>query len=243
VRSSTRSRGSALVALTLACAGCGVNNGPPPVLDAEGCPVVTYRGVSAEAAFPTGSFDHVATYADQVSVFTVTDERRGEPSGAGDAPWIPRWVTVRVDDTVWSGARATDPTSGVGLAIGDRVEVLTWPSEENDDCIGISPGGNPTLRPGRRYVGAIVFHQAEYGLYPGASAVLDDASLALRAELLDGLVAPSDYGDRMTFAEPDPVAADVMLLDPSERMQTVVDAHAAGDPPPATDSTGNTFPP
>ena len=136
-----------------------------------------------------------------------------------------------------------DLGSGVALTAGDDVEVLTWLSSAGEECIGIMPDGNPTLRPDRRYLGAIFFDHAEYSLYPGTAAELDDAdALALRAELLDGLDRPADDGARMAAATPDPLVAEQMSLDPSARLEALSAVRAELDPPPATDVTGNTFP-
>lgn len=173
--------------------------------------------------FPAGTFEAIATYADQISTFTVTAERRGEPEGDTRSPWIPRWVTIRIDDTVWSGARAADPTTGVGAEVGETLDVLTWPRDRDDDCVGVEPDGNPTLLPGRRYVGA-VYHSADgWELFPGSSGVVDlDGRLAVRSQFLDGLTGPADYGARVGAVPVPSDYADLMLLDPMDRFEALM---------------------
>ncbi len=225
MRSSFRSgRSAAFVSAVLLCS-CSVGyEGPPGAVDADGCPVVSYRGVQSLTELPAGTFDDVAAYADQLSTFTVVGER-GSAREGGDprVPLVSRWVTLRVGETGWRGGRASDPASEYRLDTGDEVETLTWPLDDADRCVGSTPDGNPTLQVGRRYVGALYHARDEWVLFPGAAGVLDDdGALAVRAEMLDGLIGPPEYAARLAAADVPPELTDLMLLGPTDRHRALI---------------------
>ena len=196
-----RSGCSALVALLLTTAACDGDPATSRELGADGCPVVGYRGIAGATVEPAGELVHVREFADQIVSFRVVDERRGEPEGGPDAPYVPRWVTVRVDEIAWQSPEA--PVSDL-VPLGGEIEFLDWPKDPGD-CIGITPTGNPTLVVGQTYAGALVV-TGEPGLFPGSTGVVaDDGSFGLRAEMLDGFVDAAAYGDAV--AELAPVAA------------------------------------
>jgi len=179
----------------------------PPVADDSDFVPVTVSAedgvveVVADSVWPTGDSTDIVLFADRVSAFEVTAEREG-PAEGGEEPYIPRFVTVRVLDTVWTTpARSSAQTET--MQVGGEVELLTWGSvTRGDGTAPLAAEGMPRLEVGGTYVGAFVVSYGELDLYPGSLARLDDGRVEVAdSALLAGLVGGNDGAESTTIEE------------------------------------------
>lgn len=154
--------------------------------------------VTADSVWPTGDPTNIVLFADRVSTFEVTAERDG-PAEGGEEPYIPRFVTVRVLDTVWTSPARRSPLTEQ-MQVGSEVELSTWGSvTRGDGTAPLAAEGMPRLEVGGTYIGAFVVSYGELDFYPGSLARVDGervdvANSALLAKLVvgtDGAVGPT----------------------------------------------------
>lgn len=178
--------------------------------------------VATDSVYPLGSLDDVVTYATQYSVFTISDDREGAPEGEGPEPYIPRFVTVEILETLWS-----DPENLGVVEPGTSFEMLAWGSIGGADRSELVPDGRTRLEVGETYVGGLVFDRNEWGTYPGTIAASDLAGLITQLpneESILGELAPAttvELAALLAAATPDPRASQFSELEPFERALAV----------------------
>jgi hypothetical protein len=177
-----------------------------------------------DPAYPVDTLTDLVSYADQVSLATVTRERPLPPGPEEESGgYYGRVVTVQVDDTVWRGQASKE--------VPRTFEFVTWGwSGSYDDPI--AGCGGARLEVGRTYLlplardddGWWAFGDTstnlrlEGGIVDGHDFVGDEPSAVLRA--LDGMTV-GEVAAVLAETTPDPVAAKYAELGAIERWQAV----------------------
>ncbi|HKH17070.1 MAG TPA: hypothetical protein VKA57_06055 [Solirubrobacteraceae bacterium] len=215
---------AAAAALSAVAVGLGVvallpgGSSSPPVVAVDG----------GSDRFPSESLTDWASYADQVSIVTVVGERAlpAEVIEAGDR-YVPRAVTLRVEDTIWR--REGAPRAGDAV----RVNTFGW-SLQDGERRPVTAWGGPRLELGSRYVAPLVRAPrdgAEWTpLALGATLPLEGDVMATSgivgapsplAKSMSGK-APTTLADALARTAPDPIAAKHFDLPPDERWRAVL---------------------
>lgn len=160
----------------------------------------------ADGVFPYESLADWVTFAEQVSVFRVDHERAGPtpPFHLGRQPDTPRYVTITVEDTLWS-CRPPRP----------RAEVHTYGWADVDgELFPTAPDHGPRLEVGRRYLAPLVHFDGEFGPMSGGAVLPldgDQVDIGPRssqlADSLDG-VTVAEIAERLARANPRPPTED-----------------------------------
>ena len=170
-----------IIAGALALGACGDDELARPEVTCE-----TPSESSGDQLFVAGSLGDVALYADQVAVFEVTGERRGDPGQV----YVPRFVTLRIVEDVWRGA-GHDGRTELLPAGGAELVTAGFVLDDDDERPAIW-GGEPRLEVGDRYLAAMFAPDGELQLYPGSAAEIsadDRVESECRGTLIEELVA------------------------------------------------------
>jgi hypothetical protein len=178
--------------------------------------------------FPSESLTDWVSYGDQVSIVSVVGERAlpAEAIEAGES-YIPRAVTLRVEDTIWR--REDAPRTG------DAVQVITfgW-SLQDGERRPVTAWGGPRLELGSRYVAPLVRAPRDGAEWTPLSL---GATLPLEGDVITtsgifGLPSPvaksmsgktaAALADALARTAPDPSAAKHFDLPPDERWRAVL---------------------
>jgi len=220
LKSGVRSAAS-VIAVALIAAGCG------------GSAAINS---SASERFPTSSLQDWISYADHIAVYTVVAEREIPPSpeeierGEG---MIGREITLRVEQTLWSAARAPE------LPGEFRATALGWAFQNGEKTpFDTEHGGRVEV--GKRYVSPLTMVEDDpaHPWWPLTQLPVDGDEVAggpptAAKERLDG----RSFGEiRAVLARqaPDPAAARHFDLRPTERIRAVLDDKGdVGTPAPS----------
>lgn len=154
---------------------------------------------SGDQLFVAGSLADIALYADQMAVYEVTAERRGDPGPA----YVPRLVALRIVEDIWRSAGYDHrmellPAGGAELVTAGLVR-----DDDGDERPAIW-GGEPRLEVGGRYLAAVFAPNGELRLYPGSAAEIgpdQQVESECRGVLIEELI------DRVGSADADAVSA------------------------------------
>jgi hypothetical protein len=205
----------ASVASVAALAACGGSSSSSMLVVGEG-----------SDRFPSETLTDWASYADQLSVVTVVDERELAPPSEvverGEG-YVGRVVTLRIEQTLWH--RRGGPT-----ARGDvSTTVQGWVLQDGERR-PFAVAGGPRLEVGGRYLAPLVHVQGEWvPLGIGATLPLDGDVATTSGvaghpsaigEAMRGK-AVTDVAELLAATPADPVAAKYAHLEPDERLKAV----------------------
>lgn len=204
--------------------------------ETDGAADERYIAMGGSAAVPFASLVDWVSYGDAVVIITPQSEREYQPAEdevARGEGLVPRAVTVRVDDIIWSHESA-EP-------VPDRFEYLAlpWILEKGERYRGRT---EDALWPevGQTYLASITYWGDKEGwgvvnpaaLTPveqGRVVVPDDDILPIAVlESLDGLSA-QNASALLTSVRPDPAAESRRNLLPRERYAAVLEARGPAD--------------
>lgn len=220
-----------LSSVSLALAGCSSDE---PPTGSSSVPAESADIVQAETSnrFPEETLRDWRSYADHVVEFTVTGEEPMKPSAETTARGeglIPRVITIRVNNTLWSADNAPKLPSTV------RMTTAGWFLEEGTRKL-LAYHGAPRVEVGRTYVSPLVFydHRDNAGWNPlteGSQLQLDPDGRVLPDTLDETATPVRDKLAGMTASEiaaavvaqtPDPKSASHANLRPVNRIQAVL---------------------
>jgi hypothetical protein len=185
-----------------------------------------FGGGAGSAPWPQDSLRDWASYADQLSIFTVADEEqlpahRGE---GGTGGYIGRAVTLQIERTLWRRARSPEAN--------ERVRIITWGWAERDGQL--VPGkvdDGVRLRVGKRYLAPLTLREdGEWTLFADNAVLTLDKGVATGAVDAGTPSAPvrafkgqtaSEVARTLDSTAPDPLARKYADLPADARWEAV----------------------
>jgi hypothetical protein len=149
---------SILVGLAGILAGCGDDGAAVRPSSASGV------AAQMEQRFPSGTIEDVASFADQLSIVEVLDDRAlpfssPEEAAAGEG-YLPRVATLRIVETLWRRAGAP-PTPTVTF----EMELLGWLAKPDGTRRPFADGVGPWPLVGERLLMAMVVVDGRWSPY------------------------------------------------------------------------------
>lgn len=204
----------------------------------EESPPVAIVGAAGSEAWPADTLQNWVSYADQLSVVSVTEERALPPppgaDPATDADYVAREVTLKVERTPWRREQA--PTTDGGTV---SVVALGWVEREGDARAPFRIRGGNRLEVGERYLLPLVKAEDGWSLFSSRAVLaLDGDQVSGKVDVGEPSAALARLagtsidraGEIVRATEPDPLAAKYDELPPAKRWQAADAARESAAP-------------
>lgn len=227
-RLPARMRRAALVVGVFALVAVTTGVTVTAIRDEAPAPAPEMVAMQASQSLPSQTLEEWASYADELAVIQVIEERELPPAKVETTGgYVPRDVTVRVERTLWRRSAAPDPAPAT-FSFTD----LGW-LERDGVRVPVGAAGGNRLEVGKRYLAPLVRVDSDwFPLAPNAQLLLDGDTVTDTVDM--GRLTPAARrmthldvaaaAERLAATPPDPVAKRFADLPPRERFNAAAEA-------------------